>query len=254
MRINLEKFTGRAIKFIRETVAGAGFKKVIVAVSGGVDSLTTLVLCSKALEGENVLAVMLPCGELGRDGVKRAIKVCTEFKIPQKNQIITDIHSMATPFLEAGMSKLRQGNIIARVRMIALYDLAKKQRALVCGTENKSEYLLGYFTRFGDEASDLEPIRSLYKTQVYEVAKFLGLPSEVLAAQPSAGLWQDQTDEGELGFSYEEADPILQLMFDKKMGTAEIVKRGYERELVEKVEAWVKRNKFKHRVPYVFSF
>ncbi|MBI2190192.1 MAG: NAD(+) synthase, partial [Candidatus Levybacteria bacterium] len=111
---------------------------------------------------------------------------------------------------------IRLGNIMARVRMILLYDLAKKHQALVCGTENRSEYHLGYFTRFGDEASDFEPIRHLYKTQVYQLASYLGVPKTVIDKKPTAGLWAEQTDEGEFGFSYKEADPVLYLYFDKK--------------------------------------
>ena len=114
--------------------------------------------------------------------------------------------------LGAADDQLRLGNIMARVRMICLYDLAKQLDALVCGTENKSEKYLGYFTRFGDEASDIEPIMHLYKTEVYELAKHLGIPGAIVAKPPSADLWSEQTDERELGFSYKEADQVLHVL------------------------------------------
>src|SRR5258708_26883046 len=113
------------------------------------------------------------------------------------------------------------------MRMIILYDLAKKYKALVCGTENKSENLLGYFTRFGDQASDIEPIEHLYKTQVYQLAKYLNLPDAIITQQPSAGLWQGQTDEGQFGFTYEEADQVLFLHFEKKLVVEIIEKLGF---------------------------
>jgi NAD+ synthase len=120
---------------------------------------------------------------------------------------------------------------------------------LVCGTENRSENLLGYFTRFGDEASDLEPIRHLYKTQVYELAKYLNVPQAIVQKQPSANLWKDQTDEGQFEFTYAEADQVLNLYFDKKLPVEEIQKRGLKN--ADKIIEFAKKNSFKHRVPYL---
>jgi NAD+ synthase len=139
--------------------------------------------------------------------------------------------------------ELRRGNIMARMRMIAVYDLAKKLDALVCGTENKSEKYLGYFTRFGDEASDIEPLQHLYKTQVRRLVEYLQMPSIFLEKPPSAGLWQGQTDEQELGFSYEDADKALAELID---GTNE----NSDQLVKEKVHARVKSQHFKHEVPY----
>lgn len=145
-------------------------------------------------------------------------------------------------------NKIRFGNIMSRVRMIILFDLAKKNNALVCGTENKSEHLLGYFTRFGDGASDIEPIRHLYKTQVYELAKYLEIPKEIISQKPSAGLWKNQTDEDQFGFTYQEADQVLHLYFDKKMLTEKIIKAGYPN--AKKIISYVKKNEFKRKTPY----
>ena len=132
--------------------------------------------------------------------------------------------------------------------MIVLFDLAKKVNGLVCGTENKSENLLGYFTRFGDQASDIEPIAHLYKTQVYELAKYLKVPEAIIKQSPTAGLWQGQTDEGEFGFTYEEADQVLHLYFDQHQSVEKIEQRGLKnaKAIIERV----KQNGFKHQVPY----
>ena len=140
------------------------------------------------------------------------------------------------------------GNIMARARMIVLFDIAKKHNALVCGTENKSEHLLGYYTRFGDEASDIEPIRHLYKTQIYKLAKYLNVPQEIIEAQPSAGLWKRQTDEGQFGFSYEEGDQVLHLYYDKNLSLKELKKYGFKN--TEKIISFSKMNEYKHKVPY----
>lgn len=132
--------------------------------------------------------------------------------------------------------------------MIYLYDLSKKQRALVVGTENRSEHLLGYFTRFGDEASDIEPIRCLYKTQIYQLANYLKVPEYFINQPPTAGLWRNQTDEEEFGFSYQEADPVLYLYFDKNLSVEKIKELGYKN--ARKIIDFALNNRYKHLVPY----
>jgi len=144
--------------------------------------------------------------------------------------------------------KISLGNIMARVRMIILFDLAKKHNALVCGTENKSERLLGYFTRFGDAASDIEPVTHLYKTQIYQLAKYLKVTKKIIDQPPTADLWKGQTDEGEFGFTYEEADQVLYLYFDKKIATKEIKRLGFKN--VEKIIKRFLGNQFKQETPY----
>jgi NAD+ synthase len=147
--------------------------------------------------------------------------------------------------------QLRLGNIMARIRMTALYDLAKEHNGLVCGTENKSEFLLGYFTRHGDEASDFEPIRHLYKTQIYELGKHLNVPESIINLHPTAGLWDGQTDEGDFGFSYQEADLILNLYFDKKMALSKLTTKSYPN--FKKIIQRINRGSFKHHSPYVIK-
>jgi NAD+ synthase len=151
---------------------------------------------------------------------------------------------------------LRRGNLMARVRMLAVFDTAKKLGALVCGTENKSEHYLGYFTRFGDAASDVEPLSTLYKTQVWAMAKELGLPEIFYTKAPSAGLWEGQSDEDELGFSYSAADAVLKLLVDEGKPEAEVVELlepEWGTATVQRVLDVVAANAFKREVPYVFS-
>jgi NAD+ synthase len=192
--------------------------------------------------------------------------VIDKLAIPQENVTTIDITDGVNAVLkhmsDAASGKLvplgdvdniRKGNVMARVRMIYLYDQAKKQQALVLGTENKTEHRLGYYTRFGDEASDIEPIRGLYKTQVFELARYLQLPEKIIEKQPSAGLWSDQTDEKEFGFSYADADHVLYMHFEEKLSLEEIVRHGMSPETVKKVAAWVARNSFKHDLPKVYS-
>lgn len=254
LEIDCQEITRKIVEFLKDEVYKAGFKKVIVSASGGVDSSTTLTLATKALGPKNILVALLPYKKINQDSdAKLVIK---KLKIPRKNVFEIEISAMVNSFLlrfhpkQGGtLAKIRLGNIMARVRMILLYDLAKREKALVCGTENKSEYLLGYFTRFGDEASDLEPIRNLYKTQVIALAKYLGVPQKIIVKPPSAGLWKGQTDEEELGFSYKIADKILYFHFDKNYPWPEIEKLGFKKEVVDKVRLRVEKNEFKHKVP-----
>lgn len=248
------KKSGEIIKFIKRVVGIADFSKVLVAISGGVDSSVVLNLCLRALGRDNVLVALLPYGRLNSQGLKDAYLIVKNLNIEQKNIFEIDIKKTVNILCsyDKVADRTRKGNIMARVRMIYLYDLAKKNRALVVGTENKTEYLLGYFTRFGDEASDIEPIRSLYKTQVISLARFLKIPESIIAKAPTAGLWTGQTDEGEFGFTYREADKILYLKLEKKLFEDEIAREGIDKKIVKKVLSRVAQNEFKHKVPIIY--
>lgn len=248
-----KKTAKRTETFIRLVCKKEGYKNVLVGVSGGVDSATSLTLAVRALGKAHVFPVLLPYGDLNREGEKDAWLVIKHLKIPTKNVTVVDITSFADSVIahEPSMDEGRKGNIMARMRMVVLYDLSKKLPALVVGTENKTEHLLGYYTRFGDEASDIEPIRELYKFQVYKLAAFLNVPQKILRTSPTAGLWEGQTDEGEFGFPYIFADEILYLYKEKHLSKKKILAKGYDKKMVDRIWWWIEKGEFKDRLPYL---
>lgn len=254
LKISPQKETEKTVSFLKKTFTKQHIENAVIGVSGGIDSAVSFTLLSETLKPENIIVAHLYYFDSKFDEMEKFVK---QKKIPAQNihhisieePVDAIIKLQNIPQNENG--KLRLGNISARMRMIVLYDLAKKYNALVCGTENKSENLLGYFTRFGDQASDIEPIEHLYKTQVYELAKYLEVPSAVIEQSPSAGLWKGQTDEGQFGFTYEEADQVLYLFLEKKLSVEEIEKKGLKN--ASKIIDWHKKNLFKHQTPYTIK-
>lgn len=249
--IDAEKETKGITDFMLKTFHEQGIKNAVIGISGGVDSATSFYLLRKVIEPENIYVAHLYYSEAITSLIEPILK---DSGIPEKNIRILSIKSCVDEVVRAleieqsEESKIRIGNIIARTRMIFLYDLAKKNHGLVCGTENKSEKLLGYFTRFGDQASDIEPIGHLFKTQVLQLASYLGIPEIVRVQKPTAGLWPGQTDEGEFGFTYEEADQVLHLYFDNHFSIEQIEKNGLRN--AGKIISRAKRNEFKQKTPY----
>lgn len=230
-----------------------GDRPALVAVSGGVDSAVVLTLLVRALGVDRVIPLALPYKRQDMTDAREII----EWNGLRTKLIEVNIEKMVDEVanrIKVEEGSLRKGNVMARMRMIVLFDQAKKLGALVCGTENKSEHYLGYFTRYGDAASDVEPIVGLYKTEVWNMAKMLGLPEIYYVKKPSAGLWDGQTDEADLGFDYRSADKVLKLLIDQELkDVTEIARRLKEEvdeETVKKVLAMVGVNAFKRAVPY----
>jgi NAD+ synthase len=251
--INIKEIQNTLTVFIKKTCGDAGFSRLVIGLSGGVDSATSFLLAVRALGPTNVFPILMPYGALSTQSTIDAMMLVEKSGVPIANITRIDIKPAADALISAGgavFENLRKGNIMARVRMTVLFDQAKKRQALVMGTENKSEHTLGYFTRYGDEASDIEPLFGLYKTQVYELAKTLGVTDTILNKPPSAELWFEQTDEGELGFTYKDADETLSLLYDEKKTTEKIISAGFDKTLVEKVKLRVDQNAFKQNLPY----
>lgn len=242
------------VSFIQTTFTEQAVKRAVIAVSGGIDSAVSTTLVSKALGVENATPVLLPYGDQNMDDAKVLLKHLQFDETAIKAIDIKPVVDLicTTRNIESS-DKLRRGNVMARVRMIMVYDLARELSALVCGTENKSEHYLGYFTRFGDAASDIEPIESLYKTQVRELAVELGIPSQLIAKPPTAGLWDAQTDEQELGFTYEQADRVLALLVDQGQDPDAIAVDGIDPSIVKRITDRVKAQSFKRVVPYTMK-
>jgi NAD+ synthase len=234
--------------FIKSEVTRVGFYRAVVGLSGGIDSAVSCALAAEALGPDNVLAVRMPYKSSSPDSLEDAQKTADCLKVPLQTIEIT---AMVDPLIdrEPGMSKVRQGNLMARARMIVLYDQSEVFKGLVIGTSNKTEILLGYTTMWGDMASALNPLGDLYKTQLRQLAASLQIPKPVLEKPPSADLWLGQTDEAELGVTYAEVDRLLFLLVDQRYTPEDCVEAGFDRAYVDKVLTRVRRNQFKRMMP-----
>lgn len=242
-----KKTSNKIIAFLKKEFKKRKKKAAILALSGGVDSALCAYLCQKA--GLDLYAVILPYGKTGGDGKK----IAKDLKLPQSHIFTVNIAPIVDQAVK-GIEKIvkighiDKGNIMARQRMVVQYSLARILNGLVVGTENLSEYYLGYFTLFGDQACDISPISGLFKTQVFDVARYLGVKKWVLEKAPTAGLWDGQTDEGEFGFTYKDADKIIYLLIIKKLSRGKIIKMGFDSKLIDKVLKRVKDTDYKRGV------
>ena len=234
--------------FIRSEVTRAGFSRAVINLSGGLDSALSLVLATEALGPENVFALRLPYRTSSPDSLDHAQLLIDKYNIPNETFEITD---MVDPLIkrDPGISNVRKGNIMARMRMIVLYDKTEVFNGLAIGTSNKTEILLGYSTLWGDMASAINPIGDLYKTQVRQLSRALEIPAPIIDKPPSADLWTGQTDESELGFTYENVDRLLYLLVDHRYSPQECIEEGFDAKFVNAVITRVQRNQFKRMMP-----
>jgi NAD+ synthase len=246
MKYDYKIIEEKLIEFLKNETLRAGIKKAVIGLSGGIDSTVSAYLTVKALGKENVSCVLMPYKTSSKESITDAEVVAQELEVKYKIVEISDmVDSFVRKINDSGMSGVRKGNIMARVRMIVLYDESAKENGLVIGTGNKTEILLGYTTLFGDSACALNPLGSLYKTQVFEMARHLGVPKQIIEKKPSADLWTGQTDEGEMGLLYAEVDEYLYHKVDENKSLEELIKLGYKEEYIEKVDNMISKNRFK---------
>ncbi len=237
------------VNFLREEVFKTGLKNAVLGLSGGIDSAVVAVLAKRAF-GKNLKAVLLPSSTSSKSSIDDAKELCDKFEINFETVFIGDF--VDTYFKnETNKNNLRIGNFSARIRMNILYDLSAKYNSLVIGTSNKSELMLGYGTLFGDLASAINPIGDMYKSEVFEFAEFLKIPQSIIYKPPSADLWSGQSDEEELGFSYNQIDEALRAYVDERLNKEEMLKRGFDKKLCELIIDRIYKNQFKRKLPVI---
>lgn len=244
------------VGFVREETGRIGLRRAVLGLSGGVDSALVVELAARALGGENVLAVAMPYRSSAQQSLELAVASARHAGARLETAPVTaaaDAIFAATPDLrdDAPTARVRRGNVLSRLRMVTLYDRSAREGGLVLGTSNKTELLLGYGTQHGDMASALNPIGDLYKCQVYALSRHLGVPEEILRRPPSADLWEGQTDEQELGATYDALDALLHRMVDRRYSRARLLELGFPAPLVDATAERLRRNHFKRRPPVI---
>ena len=234
--------------FIHSEITRTGFSRAVIGLSGGIDSALSCYLAAEALGPQNVLAVRMPYKSSVAESYEHAQLVIDATGV---QELTIPVTPMADPLIDMrpDIDSVRRGNILARLRMIVLYDQSSVFKGLVVGTSNKTEILLGYSTLYGDSACAINPLGDLYKTQLRQLARDMGIPQPILDKAPTADLWAGQTDEKELGFTYAEADQMLYLLVDQRYTPEECVEAGFSEPFVHAVVQRVRRNQFKRMLP-----
>lgn len=244
------------VDFIRQETERFGITKLVLGLSGGIDSSVAAYLAKKALGSKNLIGVLLPYKASSPESIRDALVIAKSLKIKTRKIDITNaadalIASIGTHNANSKHSNLRKGNILARMRMIALYDLSSEYGALVLGTGNKTEILLGYSTLYGDSASAINPLGDLYKTQIWQLAELLKIPKAIIKKKPSADLWRGQSDESELGFTYKQVDELLFYMIDQRFSDKELIAAGFKSDFIKRVKTLIRKNQFKRVMPII---
>ena len=235
--------------FLENEVLKTGIKKVVVGLSGGLDSAVVAVLAQRVFK-DNLLCIKMPSHYSSQSSLDDADELCKEFGLRNETVSISDmlkVYEQNNPDLD----NLRRGNLSARLRMITLFDISAKENALVLGTSNKSELMLGYGTIYGDLASAINPIGDLYKSEVFELARYLKVTKNIIEKPPSADLWSGQSDEADLGYTYEQLDKALKLYVDERKTKEEIISLGIDEEMLNMIIKRIYRNHFKRKMPVI---
>lgn len=250
MNLDYREIENKIIDFIRKEVSRIGVSNAVIGLSGGVDSAVSATLTVKALGSKNVFGISLPYRTSSQQNIDDAKELAS---LLDCNFEVIEITPMVDAYIENytgnNISNIRKGNLMARMRMIVLYDKSAEYNAVVVGTGNKTEYILGYTTIYGDNACAFNPIGDLYKTQIWEFARYLNIPEKIINKKPSADLWVGQTDEGEMGFTYLEVDKYLMQKIDNNKSKEELLKLGFDLEFIEKVDSMIIKNEFKRKLP-----
>ncbi len=236
--------------FLLNEIRKFGFNSIVLGLSGGIDSAVVCELAVRALGPDNVLALKMPYASSSPDSLEHAELMILKLGIRAEEVSITPVVDAFFSTVPSGQL-LRRGNIMARTRMVFLYDVSARDGRLVAGTSNKTELLLGYGTMFGDMASAVNPIGDLYKTQIRGLARHLGIPEELIVKAPSADLWEGQSDEDDLGFSYEAVDLLLFMMLEKRMDKEAVLGEGIPEPFYDRVRKMVVRNQYKRMMPVI---
>ncbi|MEA3522107.1 MAG: NAD+ synthase [Campylobacterota bacterium] len=235
------------IKFLQDEVHKTSLRNVVVGLSGGIDSAVVAVLAQHAF-GDKLLCVKMPSHYSSQSSLDDADTLIKRFKM---QAVTKSIESLLRSYEDESMNALRKGNFSSRMRMATLFDISAEQNALVLGTSNKSELMLGYGTLFGDLASAINPIGDLYKTEVFELARYLDVSNVIIDKPPSADLWEGQSDEEELGYTYAQLDSVLKRYVEERYSYDELIEEGFEKEMVDMIITRIYRNQFKRRMPVI---
>lgn len=235
--------------FLSDEVRKTGISNVVLGLSGGIDSAVVALLAQRVFK-DNLLCVKMPSQYSSQSSLDDADELCRDFGL---NVITASIEPMLRAYeeLNPDMDNLRRGNLSARLRMSTIFDISAKQRALVLGTSNKSELMLGYGTLYGDLSSALNPIGDLYKSEVYELAEYLGVTKSIIKKAPSADLWSGQSDEADLGYTYKELDKALKLYVEDRLSKEEMIDMGCDRDMLDMIVERIFRNQFKRKMPLI---